>query len=660
MKKYVIIIFLYFILHGCLRFEQAKAILFGDKDSISEYKIGFGVPGHGKPLIDGDFLYIPPGEGDITEIEIKDKTKPRVKRFLETKYFFHEKIFKVSNYIYFNESRGGNLCVIDLRKDVTVTYTVIERFIDSDVKILGKDYGLLQGTFNSLGFFIQNNKIVLYDLANPSKIVKVTEIEGYSDLHIEQDKKTAIFYNNDTISKYSLINIDKPAKILDKKIDLKDKEIFFSANYFTLLSNKVISLYHSESLDKIIDIKLTIDEPVVIRDIVSKGKILYLLDARRGGGAHSVNRSSPHSRIHVYDIEKKSFVSKYDDKNISEYAYGTIDGSYLYVNDYNYGIRILDISDPLNIKEVSSVPVACEGRFGGVINDKLVYIGSTFGGHIFFVDVSDKNNMKGVGFYWDGTWGRYWTRMVPHKDFLFVPKNESVEILNIKKPDNVRRISELTYENGKSIGGGTIIKIDKYLYVTTPSESGEINLLTFDLSAPESPVLKSEKSVKLVGRILIGALKDAIVLSAEGENKILIFDIKERENPRLILTYETKEPVGRYFITYKNYIYAIPKDRYDTSLFIYKFDGLKVTFVKKAEFTTGIVRWSRFFTDGIVVKDKLYMNSYDFINVIDLKTPENPSLVDRKFVGYKWTIGDYLDGHLFVPTLRGLKIVKVE
>ena len=56
-------------------------------------------------------------------------------------------------------------------------------------------------------------------------------------------------------------------------------------------------------------------------------------------------------------------IGTFEDTVPSEYASMTLDGNNLYINDYNYGLRIFDIRDPARPILLGGVPTAAEGRW---------------------------------------------------------------------------------------------------------------------------------------------------------------------------------------------------------------------------------------------------------------------------------------------------------
>jgi len=70
--------------------------------------------------------------------------------------------------------------------------------------------------------------------------------------------------------------------------------------------------------------------------------------------------------------------------------------------------------------------------------------------------------------------------------------------------------------------------------------------------------------------------------------------------------------------------------------------------------------WANFYRGDILLHGKyLIAGNYGRVEMYDISNPLNPIPVQMLNTGFQWSIGRIKDGHLFVPTLSGLVVVKL-
>ena len=88
----------------------------GDADPVEQVSAtwtGFGVPGSWFIDVEGDYAYMPPGEGDLTVVDISNKTSPQVVGHYPVNFSHVAEAY--GNYVYFNTNRSSDgLSVLDV------------------------------------------------------------------------------------------------------------------------------------------------------------------------------------------------------------------------------------------------------------------------------------------------------------------------------------------------------------------------------------------------------------------------------------------------------------------------------------------------------------------------------------------------------------------
>ena len=71
--------------------------------------------------------------------------------------------------------------------------------------------------------------------------------------------------------------------------------------------------------------------------------------------------------------------------------------------------------------------------------------------------------------------------------------------------------------------------------------------------------------------------------------------------------------------------------------------------------------WANFYRGDILLKGKyLLAGNYSRVELYDVSNPLNPEPIQLINTGFQWSAGRIKDGYLFVPTLSGLVVVKLQ
>lgn len=210
---------------------------------------------------------------------------------------------------------------------------------------------------------------------------------------------------------------------------------------------------------------------------------------------------------------------------------------HIFVSDSAFGLRVFDVRDPQNIRQVAS------DRQGGELSAvalmssrKVLCVGQNITGGLVFVDVSTPQKPRMLS-YLHLAPCRFWGTMVTYRDrFLYAqgdfsrprPGFSALFAVDLKDPTKPELTAIIP---GVSRAYGMVV-VDRYLYTS----GGEI----FDLSEPSKP---HRLSARLPCSGYQIAFREPYLFVAnfagegEGESQhgaLYVVDISQRENPRLI------------------------------------------------------------------------------------------------------------------------------
>jgi hypothetical protein len=174
--------------------------------------------------------------------------------------------------------------------------------------------------------------------------------------------------------------------------------------------------------------------------------------------------------------------------------YVTVDGQYAYIIDSLFGVRILDVSNPAQIEEVTSLShgggdallshLVIRGDRGYYLRDAEIEDKS-----LVILDVSDPETASQLAQYdLPGYWWFYGFDIA--EDHLCIAcSHDGLKVLNISDPDSV---AEVCHHSAPDRTMGLAVTGD-HAFISTHADSN--NLLVYDISAPISPHLINELDI---------------------------------------------------------------------------------------------------------------------------------------------------------------------
>ncbi|MFH2143651.1 MAG: dockerin type I domain-containing protein, partial [Bacteroidota bacterium] len=188
-------------------------------------------------------------------------------------------------------------------------------------------------------------------------------------------------------------------------------------------------------------------------------------------------------------------ISDYEDPTLISYdRYGEyfsdataidMDENYIYLGDADYGMRIYDYSDPMNLKLVGEVPKMNRPK-QAIINDSLVYIASK-GQGLITLDVSDTYNIHEISRY---DFSDLTNDLARDKNRIVLSRNlEGATVLDVADPFNP--MHALTFKDLDNIQYNRSNLYNNVLAVWTnvtfDTLVDEVNFV--DISDPQNPVI---------------------------------------------------------------------------------------------------------------------------------------------------------------------------
>jgi hypothetical protein len=502
--------------------------------SIGYCCTGFGVPGTGQPLVIGAAVLVSSGEGFATVCDVKDPFAPRVLRYIPSWYFTNATYPLLSgNKVYLSNSRGP-LLILDSVNDIANRGAIRECAWDPK---WGRSY--LAGIApDGIGYTVVGDTILVIDFNDPRHLLEKARIvqprikpaQGYapasllmfskdfrcSAVMLDSNEHVGLFtwksrtgpvlcseiYNRDTGKKPgtcsygTVVGLDSTWLIVSHSVNQG-----FAGQCTELTFWNISDLSHP----RIVCDKIFYAAGTMIRGMAINGSHVYISDGRVSPGQHTTLPAT-HSRLITVDLDsldmpvKKSLsdsifpspktLSVFEDTVPGEYSSLTLDGNRLYINDYNYGLRIFDISDPHMPKKRGDVPTAAEGHWLYMRGDHA-FMAHTFGGTIHVINVKDPAHPATVGYYWDGHWLNYKSKIRGRGNAMYLPQGDRVAIVDISNPFHPGLVGEVKGWGGQHIVSPCMDIVDKTLFITEgPHAKSPGQLLTFDITDPLKPVLQ--------------------------------------------------------------------------------------------------------------------------------------------------------------------------
>ena len=671
----------------------------GDEEPLSvvgRSDIGFAVPGHGAPVIRGDYAYVPPGEGNHTVVDISDKRNPKPISFLPS-WYFSRGICPFRERAYVESSRRGLMMVDGFIGNPYRPGPL--RSIDFDREKHGRFAYIFED--EAVAVSAGGGALWFHDLSDPYLPREIAKVENAGGFGLTKSGQLAFVTVGDQVRAIDVSDphtprliegsLERPKAMVGRGKRKKEATASVASignGWLALrLGTKFIVSRWKVKRKKLVGARTVVFEPGFELPIPKgcgkrvfcafhKGHF-YILDGKGGPGQYGIRWGGPKSRWFVYDLASGPAEPIYTFEEPTPTAYGhiTVEGDYAYINDYNYGMWIFDLSDPAKPVKLSGAPTGGEGDACWA-NGPFVYVWQTFGGHLFSIDVRNPEQPVRRGCYWDGAWVPYDNRfrgnytVAGTGDYVFLPKgNRGVLVIDQTDPARPKAVGEFLGKDGKPVlvGGSCIHAVDDRAYLVRRQRRGPSQVLVYDVSTPATPKLITTADVPVATTLF----RKADILYLAGDKKFCLVSVKN-DKPEVLATLDlashTKEGqmIGGIAVT-RGHAYLTSRDRAPiTRLYI-----VDVREPKKPRFV-GLIdplpdymdapcssSWGDFYQDLVSDGQYLFIGDYAQIECYDASIPERPRFVGRKPLGYQWSCGKKWGEHLFVPGLATMTVLDV-
>jgi hypothetical protein len=661
----------------------------GDRDPLSvvgRSDIGFAVPGHGEPVIRGNYAVVPPGEGNHTLVDISDKKNPKPISYLPS-WYFSRSFYPFRGRAYVESSHRG-LMMVDGNLDNPYRLGSLR-----SVDFSREQYGRFIHIFEKEAVAVSagGSALWFHDLSDPYLPREVAKVDGVGGFSLVPSADLAFV---STATEVKAVDVSDPRKprLLDgalprpKTPPVKDqKEVVASLatvgdDWLALrLGPKfLLSRWKAKRQAIAFEAGPEIEVPKGCGHLLSafhKG-YFYILDGKGGPGQYGIGWGGPKSRWFVYDLKQAAAEPSYSWEDPQPTAYGAISlsGDYAYVNDYNYGLWIFDLSNPAKPVKIGGAATGGEGDACWT-NGRTVYAWQTFGGHLFAIDVTNPERPTRRGTYWDGAWVNYDNRfrgsytVSGAGDCVYLSKSgRGLQAVDYTDPASPKEAAVFQDKDGKPImvGGACVHAVDARAYVVRGQPKGP-ELLIYDVSEPAKPKLVSTSDVP-VGTTLFK--KGDILYLAGG--KVLCMVGVAGDKPQILSTLDinqhTKDGqmIGGIAVTRGHAYLTSWQEAPVTRLYVVDVrDPQKPGFVGLIDPSPDYMdapcssSWGDFYQDIVSDGDYIFVGDYAQSECFDVSDPARPRFFGRKPLGYQWSCGQKRGEYLFVPGLATMTVLDV-
>ncbi len=704
--------------------------------------VGFGVPGNGPGVPRGELLFLPPGEGDFTILDVSDRRSPKVAGYIVSPHFSYSPVF-FKNLAYYHNSRGGTFAA-----DVSEPASKDE--VNGHVFYLQKRLSFDRGTLGTIrqvdesaGVMatVADARMIFLDLSDPAAPKKTGEVSlPRSDLNelIRQGSVffpapgKAVFQSDNRLKENRLYTVDfstpakpaltellrvdteqtlppnpghqagEPSLALDAAVsapgldDEPDAPLFDQVSLVAASEDMLCLLFAGEGGKDpreawIYSYDFTGAAPEKFASLSVPARcgtrlifefhagFLYLLDGKGGPGQYSItydDSGNMASRWFVYELKPGVLQPRHSftEKVPSAYGYLTIADGHAYVNDYNYGTRIFDLSDPGAPEPVGAAPTAGEGS--GVYVDmarKIAFLWVTFGGTIYSIDVSDPAAPKILGSFHDGAWVRYSNPsradFISGKDSIVYVGKSRLQILDASDPANMTHVGFLL-ESDKDRMFRLHVEGDT-LYALT-----DLRLAVFDVKNPASPSLAGLSALPSGFKPLGMAVRKGLVYAIGEGSRLVIMDARDPSGPAVkaeldLSGFSPDDPnlLAHIAVSGAGFGYVTSREtRGNTRLLVLDLRNPSAprTIGWVESKSGGFWAWACFNTNMEIDESRnlLFVCKYMQVECFDISDPEHPRFLAKKHLvarghdDWQWTIGPAHDGRIYVPSLRALHILE--
>ena len=209
----------------------------------------------------------------------------------------------------------------------------------------------------------------------------------------------------------------------------------------------------------------------------------------------------------------------------ANYTYDiVVEGSYAYITDGSYGMRVVDISDPSNPTEVGHLP-ANDNSYAIAVSGSYAYVTDLNTG-LKIVDISTPSspNLLSTVTTWNRAWEVAIYKPTPSSQTTYALLSDGsgglrvIDVSDPNSPVEKGRLSSRNYTYAASVSGTTAYVAD-----------GSGGLVVVDISDPDNPRELGRASSNNYSYDV--AVQGNYVYVADGNYGLRIFDVSDPANP---------------------------------------------------------------------------------------------------------------------------------
>jgi hypothetical protein len=687
---------------------------------------GFGVPGAGRVAVSSSHAYVASGEGDFQVIDLVDMASPRVVGHLPVG--FTRTVAVRSNFAYL--AYGSGVITVDVAEPTNPRWPndVPQDPFRSTMPWDARRGGLTGVEINQdIGYVSLGGAgdpaFYVLDVSNPTSITELARVSlgdsyGAMDVFLNGTKACVglgarpEWGGTPVTGGAAIVDIANPtAPTLLGTYTGEPGDVIWDTPYLIGCGGDLLVMTRDQSdllgfRDArliLVDISIpssprrigeyaltqTAQEHIRLHNAVISGKYLYVTDSNMSCTQCSSWLFGEPTRLLTFDIADPSrpvLVNSYEAPQRGRYFGLSRQGTSLYVNDYNFGVRIFSLSSPAVPTYVGGTATAAEGVYTWVGDDgRFAYQTSTFGGTTHVIDISDPANPVRRGWYWDGEWNNL-APLTGRGDYLYIPVERWISIVDVSNPDSPAKVGQFPIV---SPGGPSqffsphIALFGHYAYVATnhqPSPGGARTSLTiYDIANPASPVALSNLPfpdtsgdspwVFVKGnRLYLFGYPDPA--SRPGEAMFRVVDVSDPLSPSILGTlvdprlYSSSgsRSTGRLVVSENGYAY-ISTGEWGTGRSFYI---VNATDPASPQYEGRIDGPIRVVQELHLSGRYLYVGDYGPFHIYDISNPAVPSLLYSSGSNVKvdtgpgsWSLGQLFGKYLFTPSLSHLSVIRI-
>lgn len=435
--------------------------------------------------VEGDYVYLAHGYSGLCIVDISSPTYPKTKGYFDKNSSYYNDIDVIGNFAFvalYESSTSGNnrsfggMEIIDITDTSNPSLSgVFKTNVDFKEVAINKNYAFVADYRSGLR---------ILNITNSNKVVQtgIYVIPGIDKVVIAGNYAYVLDHS------FHIIDISDPSKpTLSGTFEHNDiaNDVAINGEYAYIVYSRTGEIRQGL---KILDISNPVN-PVQIGsldisdqyEIVFKENYAYVLNNTRLKIINVVNPSNPH-QIGQFDVEGKRAVGF------------TIYGDFAYVANWSDGLRIIDITDPLNVFEAGFYNIGTNAESVSV-SGEFVYVASGYDG-LQVIDMANPEDPIKIGFLdVDGDNYIYYANDVASDaEYAYVAygkyglcvigKNHPVGIEDISDPTSQNFILEQNFPNPFN----TVTTINYSLQIDS-----KCKITVFDIMGREIKILVDKK-----------------------------------------------------------------------------------------------------------------------------------------------------------------------